>query len=163
MRAFAFQGIRWLVCPGLVMLMLPPQMQMSFELLFSAGMPHTSTVGEPGIQGAGVAGTHGMGVKTPSAAAVAAATMGLDGLWHIPKGGMFMIGMLSMMLAASTLFVSTVFIVGMSELGAMPIEHCIIAFMQTCMPMVASAAFQVGLVQAAGAARVHTVSALKLS
>jgi hypothetical protein len=130
----------WLVWPGLVMLMLPPQMQVSLELSFKAGMPHTSTFGEPGAQGAGVAGTQGMGVSTPSAAAVAAATTGLEGLWHIPKGGMFMMGMLSMMLAASTLFVCTVFIVGISELGAMPIVHCIIAFMQTCMPMFASAA-----------------------
>jgi hypothetical protein len=35
----------------------------------------------------------GCGVKTPEAAAVAAATMGLAGLWHRPKGAMFIIGM----------------------------------------------------------------------
>jgi hypothetical protein len=125
----------WVAWPAKLMLMLPPQMQVSFELSFSAGMPQTKTVEAPGAQGAGVAGMQGMGVKTPSAAAVAAATTGFDGLWHIPKGGMFIMGMLSMMLAAITLLVITVLGVGMSELGAMPIEHCIIAPMQTCLAM----------------------------
>jgi hypothetical protein len=120
------------------MLMLPPQMQVSLELSFSAGMPHTSTLGEPGAQGAGVAGTQGMGVNTPNAAAVAAATTGLDGLWHMPKGGTFMIGTLSMMFAAITALVCTVLGVGISELGAMPIVHCITAFMHTWLAMEAS-------------------------
>lgn len=50
------------------------------------------TVGAPGTQGAGVAGTQGIGVSTPIAAAVAAATVGLDGDWHMPNGGMFIMG-----------------------------------------------------------------------
>jgi hypothetical protein len=127
----------WVAWPAKLMPMLPPQMQVSFELSLSAGMPHTSTVGAPGVQGAGVAGMQGMGVNTPSAAAVAAATTGFDGLWHIPKGGMFIMGMLSMMLAAITLLVITVFGVGMSELGATPIVHFITAPMQTCLAMFA--------------------------
>lgn len=53
--------------------------------LFNAGFPQTSTVGEPGVHGAAHAGTHGIGVRTPNAAAVAAATVGLAGLLHIPK------------------------------------------------------------------------------
>ncbi len=69
------------------MLMTPPQLHISLELSLSAGMPHTSTVGAPGAQGATVMGMHGMGVNTPIAAAVAAATMGLAGLWHMPKAG----------------------------------------------------------------------------
>src|SRR5436853_4705961 len=59
-----------------------------------------STVGEPGTHGAGMAGTHGIGVSTPSAAAVAAATIGLARLEHIPKVAMFTNGLLSMMVAA---------------------------------------------------------------
>jgi hypothetical protein len=50
-------------------------------------------VAEPGDQGAAVAGMQGCGVKVPEAAAVAAATIGLAGLWHMPKGAMFISGM----------------------------------------------------------------------
>ena len=67
-------------------------MQLSVELLFSAGMPPINTVGAPGDQGEAVAGMQGWGVKVPKAAAVAAATIGLAGLWHMPKGAMFIIG-----------------------------------------------------------------------
>lgn len=42
--------------------------------LLSAGAVQTITVGEPGTQGAAVTGRHGIGVNTPIAAAVAAAT-----------------------------------------------------------------------------------------
>ena len=48
-------------------------------------------------------GIQGIGVSTPRAAAVAAATIGLAGLRHIPNGMMFIIGLLSMMLAAGWL------------------------------------------------------------
>ena len=44
---------------------------------------------------------HGMGVSTPIAAAVAAATVGLDGLLHIPNGVILTIGIWSMMLASA--------------------------------------------------------------
>jgi hypothetical protein len=62
---------------GLVIEIMPPQLHMHFEELLSAGMFSTRTVGDPGVQGAAMAGTHGIGVSTPSAAAVAAATIGL--------------------------------------------------------------------------------------
>ena len=55
----------------MLMLMTPPQLHISFELSLSAGMPHTSTVGAPGTQGAMVMGMQGIGVSTPKAAAVA--------------------------------------------------------------------------------------------
>jgi hypothetical protein len=42
-----------------------------------------------------------MGVKTPSAAEVADATVGFASDEHIPKGGTFAIGLLSIMFAAS--------------------------------------------------------------
>lgn len=55
----------------------PPHTQLSLELSCKAGIPPSFTVALPGDQGAGVTGMHGMGVRTPSAAAVAAATLGL--------------------------------------------------------------------------------------
>jgi len=50
--------------------------------------------GTPEIQGAANDGTQGIGVSTPNAAAVAAATTGLAGHWHIPKVGTFIKGLL---------------------------------------------------------------------
>ena len=43
---------------------------------------------------------HGIGVSTPSAAAVAAATIGFESNVQTPKGGMFTMGAISVMLAA---------------------------------------------------------------
>lgn len=58
-----------------------------------------SRVGEPGIHGAAMAGTQGIGVSTPIAAAVAAATVGLARELHMPKGSMFTMGLLSITFA----------------------------------------------------------------
>ena len=80
------------VCPALEIVITPPHMQLQVEELVSAGWLPIVTVGEPGDQGALVTGMQGWGVRTPRAAAVAAATCGLDGLVHIPKVGMFIIG-----------------------------------------------------------------------
>lgn len=107
-------------------------MQLRVETLSNAGALHNMTVTAPGTQGAGVAGTHGIGVGTPSAAAVAAATIGLEGDWHIPKGGIFMMGTWSMILAAIILLVITVLGVGIKVLGAMPNVHFIMAPIQVC-------------------------------
>src|SRR5688500_14698638 len=130
------QGTIVVVCPGLVIWITPPQLHISLELLLSAGMLPMSTVGEPTTQGAAVTGTHGMGVSTPSAAAVAAATVGLDGDWHMPNGGMFTIGLLSMMLAAGVPVIVLLAGSTTSVLGATPNEHCIMAPMHTCCPIV---------------------------
>jgi hypothetical protein len=74
----------------------------------------------------------GIGVNTPKAAVVAAATSGLEGDMHIPKGMILVIGMWSMMLASGIWFVNTLFVGRTtSELGAAPNVHCIIAPMQT--------------------------------
>jgi hypothetical protein len=82
------------------------------------------TVGEPGTQGDGVIGMHGIGVSTPKAAAVAAATCGLAGDMHMPNGMMLTIGTWSMMLAAGTLDVLTNLIGSTTRLlGAMPMVH----------------------------------------
>ena len=67
---------------------------MHLHVLFTAGFPPTNTVGEPGAQGAAVTGTHGCGVRTPIAAAVAAATCGFAMDVHIPNGIIFTIGWL---------------------------------------------------------------------
>ena len=63
------------------------------------GEPPTRTR-EVEIHGAGVTGTHGMGVSTPNAAAVAEATTGFAIDRHRPKGTMLTIGLLSRMLPA---------------------------------------------------------------
>jgi hypothetical protein len=74
------------------MVITPPQLHINMEELLSSGTFPMSTVGDPGTQGAVVTGTQGIGVKTPKAAAVAAATEGLAGELHIPKGMMFTMG-----------------------------------------------------------------------
>ncbi len=60
----------------LMKLIEPPHAHVVFALLPSAGKPAgpTLTVEEPGLHGATVIGRHGIGVSTPRAAAVAAAT-----------------------------------------------------------------------------------------
>ncbi len=118
--------------------MTPPQIHISWLVLFSAGALHNITVGAPGTHGAGVLGIQGMGVDTPKAAAVAAATIGLEGDWHMPNGGMFIIGTWSMMLAAIMLLVITVLGVGTRLLGATPKVHFIIAPIQVCCGIVNS-------------------------
>ena len=91
-------------------------------------MPPTSTVGTPAAQGAATAGTQGMGVSTPMAAAVAAATVGLAGHEHIPKVG----GRLSMMVACSWPQASTVcWEVTGSTAGAAPNEQVHIVVLTT--------------------------------
>ena len=81
--------------------MTPPKEHMHLLSLVSAGNVPTITVGMPGTHGV-VTGTHGMGVNTPSAAAVAAATVGLAIDVHMANGKMFTIGAKSMMVATGT-------------------------------------------------------------
>ena len=86
----------------------------------------------PGAQGATITGMQGMGVRTPIAAEVAEATMGLLSDWHMPKGRMLTIGAKSMMVAFGLFWIigrrGTVTI---SEEGAMPNVHFSVAPMQT--------------------------------
>src|SRR5262245_35253134 len=100
---------------------------MHLEVLLSAGMPPIMQPIEPGVQGAGVTGTQGIGVKTPSAAAVADATAGLATDMHMPNGGMLVMGTWSMMLAAGvvalTLFTGNT----LSAEGAIPYVHIMTA------------------------------------
>ena len=79
--------------------MEPAHVHMHLDELFKAGILRKVTVGEPGVQGV-VTGTHGVGVSTPLAAAVADAVVGLAKDEHTPNGGMLVIGAKSMILAA---------------------------------------------------------------
>lgn len=132
-RVGASYGTMTVNSPGSTKLMTPAHMHMSVDVLSSVGMSASSTVGAPGTQGATVIGMHGIGVRTPMAAAVAAATIGFAGDMHTPNGMMFTIGILSMMLASGISLVKTMFVGRTtSELGAIPMVHIIIAPMQTC-------------------------------
>jgi hypothetical protein len=82
------------------MVMTPVHIHIHFETLSKAGTSPYITVGAPGTHGVVVAGTHGIGVKTPSAADVAEITSGLVTLLHMPKGAMFSMGAKSMIVAA---------------------------------------------------------------
>ena len=87
-------------CPGTVTWMTPPHKHMHVHVLSSEGLLPVSTVTAPGTQGVIVIGIQGCGVSTPNAAAVAAATIGLAGLMHMPKEPMLTIGWWSMIVAA---------------------------------------------------------------
>jgi hypothetical protein len=101
-------------------------------VLFNAGMFTIKTVGDPGAQGAGITGTHGIGVNAPNAAAVAAATAELANDEHMPNGMMFTSGLLSMMFASGVTVCTRFTGNTASVLGAAPKLHCIVAPMQTC-------------------------------
>ena len=99
---------------------------MHLQVMFKAGMFPIVTVAEPGVHGAVVTGRHGIGVNTPKAALVAAATMGFAIDMHITNGGIFSMGMCSMMVAAGGP-PAMVRLVGntFKALGAAPNEHII--------------------------------------
>ena len=71
----------------------PPHIQLHVQLLSNAGILAIMVLDAPGVHGATVAGTQGIGVNTPNAAAVAAATSGFEGDEHIPKVGMLTRGL----------------------------------------------------------------------
>ena len=113
------------------MLMTPANAQFNLQVLFSAGMPRNNSVGDPGAHGAGSVGVQGMGVKTPSAAVVAAATAGFASEVHMMNGGTLTNGMLSMMFALGGPSLSTWGEVTASVEGPVPNVHCIIAPIHT--------------------------------
>src|SRR5690606_21560205 len=109
-------------------LITPPYTQTHFELVSSAGIPPTCTVGDPGTHDVTGAGVQVPGVSTPSAAAVWLAVTGLARLLHSPNGVMLTIGALSPMLAIGA-FSSMVLFFGrtISVDGARPNEHVSVA------------------------------------
>ena len=101
---------------------------MSVDLSVNADMFFNRTVLEPIIQGDGNTGTHGIGVKTPPALAVADATVGLDRLIHIPNGIIFTKGLLSNMVAIGLDVTFTILLGNTFNVdGAFPNGHCNIA------------------------------------
>ena len=78
------------------------------------------TLGEPGDHGPAGIGIQGIGVSTPRAAAVAAATIGLAIDWHIPNGGIFNMGIMSITLAAGAPAITRLMGRTFSEEGATP-------------------------------------------
>jgi len=67
-------------------------MQLRVQVMLREGILPINTSSVPGTQGATVAGMQGMGVRAPNAAAVAAATTGLERELHVPKGRIFNMG-----------------------------------------------------------------------
>ena len=96
--------------------------QINVEALVKAGIFPIITVLAPGVQGATVAGTQGVG--TPSAAVVR--------MLQVPKGRILSIGTLSMMFAAGRLDALTVFLGSTIRVeGAVPIGQVNMAPLQT--------------------------------
>jgi len=115
--------------------MTPPQAHINFDELFSACIFPISTCGLPGAHGAGVTGTQGMGVKTPKAAAVADATVGLAMELHIPKGSMLTIGAKSIIVAAGAVAITRFTGSTVNVDGAAPKLHCKLAPLHTRTPI----------------------------
>ena len=75
------------------MLIVPPHTHRQVSVWRRAGCTPIVTVGDPGAHGMGVFGAHGCGVRTPPAAAVAAAVAGNAADMHGPNGTMFVTGL----------------------------------------------------------------------
>lgn len=127
------QGMFSVCCPGCWNLIMPPHMQVRQAVSFSAGNIEVGTVGAPITQGAGVLGIQGIGVNVPMAADVADAVAGKAKEEQTPKGGMFAMGLWSMMLPASMYPDFTIFGVAMKLEGAAPIVHFMMAPVTTCL------------------------------
>lgn len=85
--------------PGTRTWTTPPYAHMHIAPCASTGWPPTIVRGALGVHVPVVAGTQGMGVSTPSAAAVAAATCGFASDVHIANVGTFTRGAASAMVA----------------------------------------------------------------
>lgn len=118
------------VCPGIVMVITPPHIQLHLSPLAITGPDGKRTLGFEEIHGDTMEGIQGAGVnvKTPKAAAVAEAvalaTAGLDIVEHIPNVITFIIGIKSDIEATGSPEIKTLFL-GMifKEDGAQPHEQ----------------------------------------
>ena len=118
--------------PGELTEIAPPRAQGHVQLLVTTGSPPTFTLIEPGSQAVGT-GVQGTGVGVPSAAAVAAINAGFVGLWHMPKGGMFIPGTVSVTTAIG-IPLPVVGRIAVSVLGAKPNVQLNIAPLVTGIP-----------------------------
>ena len=115
------------------MLICPAHVQIALQLLSRVGKPPVKTAELPVIQGDTVIGMQGMGVKTPKAAAVAAATVGFAILLHIPKVGMSAIGVKFMIVPTCIMAETMAIGVAFNVAGAVPKVQLIMAVVtQTC-------------------------------
>src|SRR5262245_12173918 len=121
--------------PGASTEIMPPNAHVSLQLESSAGMLPINTVGTPGAHGPAGTGVQGIGVNTPSAAAVAAATAGFAKLEHMPNGITLRNGTLSAMLAAGAPANTRLTGNTTSEPGAIPMVHIVVAPALTIRPM----------------------------
>ena len=113
----------------------PPHAHIHLPLSSKAGSWQTLTWAA-GFQGAVITGMQGIGVRTPIAAAVAAATCGFDIDWHIPKGFMFTIGAKSIMFAIGIFwFIGRIPTTEKGD-GAIPKLHLSIAPVVTNFPII---------------------------
>jgi hypothetical protein len=116
--------------PGSEIVITPPHVHIAVQPECRAGCPSIMTLVAPGVHGDVVTGTQGAGENTPSLAAVAAATAGLDIAPHIPNVGILTIGANAWMFAAGVSQVTGVPIgttVSGTGTGGIAIEHEIIA------------------------------------
>lgn len=107
--------------------MTPPKAQLHIDPATRAGMPPIVVIGAIGVHGAGTTGTQGIGVSTPSAAAVAAATVGLDRDMHMPNGTMLDIGAMSLIVATGRPSTRGLGATTINVLGDMPKVHVVAA------------------------------------
>ncbi len=114
--------------PGNAMEICPPHVHIHLQLSNKTGNLDILSI-PPGAHGAGITGIQGIGVNTPIAAAVADATVGFAIDRHIPKGGIFTIGLLSMIFPMARLLFNFGRNGSTTENvdGVIPNEHCNIA------------------------------------
>jgi hypothetical protein len=120
----------------LIIVITPAHVHINLDVLFSAGLLAIRTVIEPGVHGAGITGTQGIGVNTPDAAAVADATDGFARDEHMPKGLILTIGLLSKILASGVRVFTRLIGRTVSKLGATPKLHLSVAPEHTCRAIV---------------------------
>jgi hypothetical protein len=114
--------------PGMVTVITPPQEHMHLLGAVSAGLPPIIVRVATGIHEPVGTGTHGIGVSTPRAAAVADATDGLANELHIPNGGMLAPGTTSVTVAAGLPSINTPVVgITFNVDGAKPKLHANIA------------------------------------
>jgi hypothetical protein len=124
-------------CAGILTLMIPPNAHTSIESLVNIGPGLAMTVGFVGTQTPAGVGIQGPGVKTPKAAAVKAAVVGLARLMQTPKGATFKNGAISMQVPIGPAAPITIDAgKTVNAPGAAPNGHEVIAPQQTPSPMI---------------------------
>jgi hypothetical protein len=111
--------------PGKLISITPPYAHMQVLLAVRAGWPAIKVV-ETGIHGVST-GTQGIGVRTPSAAAVADATSGFESVEHMPNVAILTISEQSMVAAGRFSIITIASGNTLSGAGTIPNEHCVTA------------------------------------